>query len=91
MSGARRATVSFEPDIHRALRMKAAATDRSVSEMVNDAVRLALAEDAEDLEALETRAAEPELAFEEVVRSMRRRRRPWPSNRGLGRNGARSD
>ena len=53
MSDARRATVYFEPDVHRALKLKAAVSDRSVSEMVNDAVRLALAEDAEDLEAFE--------------------------------------
>jgi plasmid stability protein len=73
MSEARRATVYFEPDVHRALKLKAAASDRSVSDMVNDAVRVALAEDAEDLEALEERAAEPELLFEDFVKSLRRR------------------
>ena len=73
MSEARRATVYFESDVHRALKLKAAASDRSVSEMVNDAVRLALAEDAEDLGAFEARAAEPEMVFEEFVKSLRRR------------------
>ena len=73
MSDARRATVYFDPDVHRALKLKAAATDRSVSEMVNDAVRLALAEDAEDLEAFEARVAEPELRFDDFVKSLRRR------------------
>ena len=73
MSDARRATVYFEPDVHRALKLKAAASDRSVSEMVNDAVRLSLAEDAEDLEAFEERATEPELLFEDFVKSLRRR------------------
>ena len=63
----------FEPDVHRALKLKAAASDRSVSEMVNDAVRLSLAEDAEDLEAFEERATEPELLFEDFVKSLRRR------------------
>ena len=72
MSDARRVTVYFEPSVHRALKLKAAASDRSVSEMVNDAVRAALADDAEDLEAFEKRAHEPERAFEEFVRSMRR-------------------
>ena len=52
MSVPKRATVYFEPEIHRALRLKAAATDRSISGMVNDAVKLALAEDAEDLAVL---------------------------------------
>ena len=73
MSDARRATVYFEQDVHRALKLKAAVSDRSVSEMVNDAVRLALAEDAEDLEAFEERAAEPELLFEDFLKSLRRR------------------
>jgi hypothetical protein len=73
MSDARRATVYFEPDVHRALKLKSAASDRTVSEMVNDAVRLALAEDAEDLEAFEERAAEPELRFDDFVKSLRRR------------------
>lgn len=71
----KRATVYFEPDIHRALRLKAAETEQSVSELVNEAVRIALAEDAEDLAAFEERAAEPNLPFEAVVRDLRRRGR----------------
>jgi hypothetical protein len=73
MSLPKRATVYFEPEIHRALRLKAAATDRSISDMVNDAVKLALAEDAEDLGAFEERAHEKSVDFETVVRSLRRR------------------
>jgi plasmid stability protein len=73
MSLPKRATVYFEPEIHRALRLKAAATDRSISDMVNDAVKLALAEDAEDLAAFEERAHEKSIDFETVVRSLRRR------------------
>jgi hypothetical protein len=69
----KRATVYFEPEIHRALRLKAAATDRSISDMVNDAVKLALAEDAEDLAAFEERTHEKSVDFETVVRSLRRR------------------
>jgi len=69
----KRATVYFDPEIHRALRLKAAATDRSISDMVNDAVKLALAEDAEDLAAFEERAHEWSVDFEAVVRSLRRR------------------
>lgn len=63
----------FDPEVHRALKLKAAAIDRSVSDMVNDAVRAALAEDAEDLEAFELRATESEMAFEDLVKSLRRR------------------
>lgn len=69
----KRATVYFDSQIHRALRLKAAETDRSISELVNDAVRLNLAEDAEDLEAFEERANEPNLAFEDVLKDMRKR------------------
>jgi len=69
----KRATVYFDEDLHRALRLKAAETDRSMSELVNEAVKLTLAEDAEDLEAFETRASEPNLLFENVVKDLKRR------------------
>ena len=69
----KRATVYFQPEIHKALRLKAAETERSMSDLVNDAVRASLAEDAEDLAAFEERAAEPRLSFESVVRDLRRR------------------
>jgi hypothetical protein len=69
----KRSTIYFDPDLHRAVRIKAAATDRTVSDVVNDAVRRTLAEDAEDLEAFERRRREPSLNFEDVVRSMKRR------------------
>jgi len=53
--------------------LKAAASDRSVSDMVNDAVKLTLAEDAEDLEAFDRRKREPNLDFEQFVKTLRRR------------------
>jgi hypothetical protein len=65
--------VYFEPEIHRALRLKAATSDRSISDMVNDAVKLSLAEDAEDLEAFEKRKREPNLNFEQFVKALKRR------------------
>jgi hypothetical protein len=73
MSSPKRATVYFEPEIHRALRLKAATSDRSISDMVNDAVKLSLAEDAEDLEAFEKRKREPNLDFEQFVKALKRR------------------
>ena len=69
----KRATIYFDPDLHRALRLKAAETDQSVSELVNEAVKLSLAEDAEDLAAFEARASEPNLLFEEVLKDLRQR------------------
>lgn len=67
----KRATVYFDPTIHRALRMKSAELSRSVSEIVNDAVKEALAEDAEDLAAFEERAAEPLMTYEEMVKKLK--------------------
>ena len=65
----------FDVQLHRALRLKAAETDRSVSELVNDAVRQSLAEDAEDLAAFEERAHEPALLFEDVLKDLKKRGR----------------
>jgi hypothetical protein len=69
----KRATIYFEPELHRALRLKAAETDRTVSDLVNDAVRRALAEDADDLAAYADRVCEPDLPYERVVEDLRRR------------------
>ncbi|HXI11093.1 MAG TPA: CopG family transcriptional regulator [Thermoanaerobaculia bacterium] len=72
MPSPKRSTIYFDPDIHRALRLKAATLDVSISNVVNDAVRQTLAEDAEDLEVFDKRRREPSLDFEDVVRAMRR-------------------
>ena len=69
----KRATVYFDPGLHKALRVKAAQTEQSLSELVNAAIRRSLAEDAEDLAAFEDRAREPSLAFEEVLKDLKRR------------------
>lgn len=69
----KRSTIYLPPDVHRALRLKAAAADRSISDLVSEAVRLSLSEDAEDLEAFEKRSKERSQSFEGVVRAMRRR------------------
>ena len=71
MSTARRATIYLDADLHRALRVKAAETDKSISDLVNAAVRLNLAEDAEDLAAYRTRAKEPNVDLEKVLRDRR--------------------
>jgi len=71
----KRATVYFDAQLHRALRLKAAETDRSVSELVNDAVRQSLAEDAEDLAAFEERAHASNLLFEDVLKDLKKRGR----------------
>ena len=75
MSTVRRATVYLESDLHRALRVKALETERSVSDLVNEAVRSTLAEDADDLKAFRQRAKEPVISFEKVVNDLKRRGR----------------
>jgi hypothetical protein len=69
----KRATVYLDPQIHRALRLKSAETEKSVSELVNDAVKMSLSEDADDLAMFEARSVEPILRFEDVVKDLRRR------------------
>ena len=69
----KRATVYFDAYLHRALRMKAAEVDCSISELVNEAVKAALAEDASDIEAFEVQEKEPDYAFEDVVKDLKRR------------------
>jgi plasmid stability protein len=73
MGEPKRATVYFDPTIHRALRMKAAETDRSVSDLVNEAVRESLSEDATDLEAFSARSGERRHKFEDVLKQLKRR------------------
>jgi plasmid stability protein len=63
----KRSTIYFDPQLHAALRLKAAHSNRSVSDIVNDAVRGALAEDQEDLAAFEDRVAEPSMTYEALL------------------------
>ncbi len=67
----KRSTIYFEPDLHQALRLKAASTHRSVSDLVNEAVRQALREDREDLAAFEDRVAEPTMTYEEFLEDLK--------------------
>ncbi|MEZ5501065.1 MAG: ribbon-helix-helix domain-containing protein [Steroidobacteraceae bacterium] len=73
MSTPKRATVYFDPEVHKALRLRAAANDRSISDMVNDAVRASLAEDAADLAAFNKRKNERSTSFDSFVQGMKRR------------------
>ena len=75
MESPKRATVYFAADVHKALRLRAAASDRSISDMVNDAVRTALAEDAADLGVFAERRGEKSVSFESFVSGLKRRGR----------------
>jgi hypothetical protein len=69
---AKRATVYFDPVIHKALKLKSIETSKSISELVNEAVKEALAEDAEDISAVEERADEPLVGFSEMVKRLKK-------------------
>lgn len=68
----KRTTIYLDPELHKALRLKAVETSKSVSELVNAAVREALAEDAEDIEAFAERAVEPLIAYDEMVKKLKK-------------------
>ena len=71
MDETKRATIYFDAEVHRALRLRAAACNRSISDMVNEAVRMTLAEDSDDLRDADQRQAEPSSSFEDFVTSLR--------------------
>lgn len=70
-SQAKRATVYLDPMLHRALKIKALETSRSLSDLINESVRHSLEEDRLDLAAFEERVAEPVVSFEEVLKELK--------------------
>ncbi|MCB2173881.1 ribbon-helix-helix domain-containing protein [bacterium] len=71
-SNAKRSTIYFDPDLHKALKLKAVETSRSITELVNEAVREALAEDAEDLAAFDQRLNEPLVSYEQLIKKLKK-------------------
>ncbi len=71
-SNTKRTTIYLDPDLHRAIRLKAAETGHPMSALIQEAVKISLAEDAIDLAAYEDRKDEPRLTFEEVVKKLRK-------------------
>jgi plasmid stability protein len=71
-TAAKRATVYLDANLHKALRLKAVETSRSVSDLVNEAVREALSEDAEDITAFEERVAENVISYDEMVKRLKK-------------------
>ncbi|OGR01438.1 MAG: CopG family transcriptional regulator [Deltaproteobacteria bacterium RIFOXYA12_FULL_61_11] len=68
---AKRSTIYFDPDVHRALKVKAAHASCSVSEVVNAAVKIALAEDHEDLLAFDERSGEKTMSYEDLLKDLK--------------------
>jgi len=71
-STATRATVYLDPELHKALRLKAVETSQSVSKLVNDAIKESLAEDAEDLVSFEERVKEPVISYETMINRLKK-------------------
>jgi hypothetical protein len=69
---AKRATIYLDPKLHKALRIKSIETSHSMSDLVNEAVAISLAEDAEDLAAFKERAHEPLICFEAALKELKR-------------------
>ncbi len=67
----KRATVYFEADLHKAVKVKSAHMNRSISDIVNDALRDALREDQEDLEAFDARSSEPVISYEQLLAKLK--------------------
>jgi hypothetical protein len=68
---AKRATIYFDPELHKALRLKSVETSRSITDLVNEAVREALSEDAEDIISFEKRNDEPLLSYDLMVKRLK--------------------
>ena len=69
---AMRATVYLDPELHKALRLKAVETTQSISKLVNDAIKESLAEDAEDISAFEARAKEPLISYDAMIKRLKK-------------------
>jgi len=68
----KRATIYLDPALHKALKIKSLETSKSMSKLINEAVKMALAEDAEDLASFETRADEPLIPFKDVLKELKK-------------------
>jgi plasmid stability protein len=68
---AKRSTIYLDPDLHRALRLKAIHTGRSMSDLVNESIRTAFREDQDDLSAFDERVSEPEMTYEALLKDLK--------------------
>ncbi len=69
---AKRSTVYIDPDLHRVLKLKAAETSRSVSDLVNESVRHEWMQDQDDLQVFEDRRNEPTISYEQLLKELKR-------------------
>jgi hypothetical protein len=67
----KRSTIYLEPALHRAIRIKAAVTNSTISDIVNDSIRASLSEDEADLAAFDERADEPNVSYEDFLAKLK--------------------
>lgn len=67
----KRATVYFDPDLHRILKIKAATTSKSISEIIDTFIRQELTQDEEDLRIFEDRINEPTVSYETALKKLK--------------------
>ena len=68
----KRATIYFDPELHKALKLKALETSRSITDLVNQSVREALSEDAEDINAFEERKDESLMSYDQMLKKLKK-------------------
>ena len=69
----KRATIDLVEDIHRALKLKAVEADQTISHLVNDAIRITLAEDLDDLSDIKSRNREKTISYEAFLKELKGR------------------
>jgi post-segregation antitoxin (ccd killing protein) len=72
VSRTKRTTIYLDPDLHKALRLKAATLSLSVSDLINAAISESLSEDAEDIAAFEDRVKEPLVSYDDMVKKLKK-------------------
>lgn len=68
----KRSTIYLDPALHQALKIKSLETSRSMSDIINEAIKEALAEDAEDLAVFDKRQNEPLISYEDMVKRLKK-------------------
>src|SRR5690606_8501133 len=81
----------FRPAVHKALRLKSAEPERSLSDLVNEAARMLLAQDGDDLASIEARSSEATISYEAFVRDLQERGKLEGRTETLGRRRDRGD
>ncbi len=68
----KRSTIYFDPILHNALKIKSASSSQSVSELVDEAIRLLMLEDHEDIKSYKERKGESEISYEVLLNKLKK-------------------